>query len=341
MRPYEDRVGRPLQPEARAPRQRQRAFARLRDVLEVRVCGGVEVEADRRVLPDALFGGRQGRLVFAFLVCERHRAVRREELADLLWPEPLPESWSASLSAVVSRLRRLLTEAGLDGPSALVSAAGSYQLLLPPDADRRHRAARGGGRGGRDRRRRGRRRARAQRSRGRRAGIAARGFLTDDCDWVDRWRASVRDLRVRAALARSVAHLAAGSSGRAVEAARDALALDPSREAAFRQLMRALAAAGERGEALRVWERCRITLVEELGVDPAPETEAVYLEILGSARPRPRSLQRCRRASSRSSSPTSWSRRRCGRNTPQRWRRRSNGTTRSSARSSPRTAARC
>ena len=103
-------------------------------VLEVRVCGGVEVEADRRVLPDALFGGRQGRIVFAFLVCERHRAVRREELADLLWPEQLPESWSASLSAVVSRLRRLLTEAGLDGPSALVSAAGSYQLVLPPDA---------------------------------------------------------------------------------------------------------------------------------------------------------------------------------------------------------------
>ena len=44
--------------------------------------------------------------------------------------------------------------------------------------------------------------------------------------------------------------------------------------------MRALGAAGERGEALRVWERCRIALVEELGVDPSPETEAVYLELL-------------------------------------------------------------
>jgi len=247
----------------------------------VQLCGGVEVEADRRALSDALFGGRQGRLVFAFLVCERHRAVRREELADLLWPEQLPDSWSASLSAVVSRLRRLLTEAGLEGTSALVSAAGSYQLILPPDAtvDIEQLAA-----------------AVAEAETTADAGdveravqaasaaehVAARGFLTDDCDWVDQWRERVHDLRVRAALARSVAHLAAGSSGRAVDAARDALALDPSREAAFRQVMRALAAAGERGEALRVWERCRITLVEELGVDPAPETEAVYLEILGA-----------------------------------------------------------
>ena len=46
--------------------------------------------------------------------------------------------------------------------------------------------------------------------------------------------------------------------------------------------MLALAAAGERAEALRVWERCRTTLVEELGVDPSPETEAVYRDVLGA-----------------------------------------------------------
>jgi len=45
--------------------------------------------------------------------------------------------------------------------------------------------------------------------------------------------------------------------------------------------MQALAAAGERAEALRVRERCRVMLADELGVDPAPETEAIYLSILG------------------------------------------------------------
>jgi len=46
--------------------------------------------------------------------------------------------------------------------------------------------------------------------------------------------------------------------------------------------MRAHAAVGNRAEALRVYERCRSVLTEELGVPPSPQTEAVYLEILRS-----------------------------------------------------------
>ena len=67
-------------------------------MLRVRVCGGLVLEAGDRHIPDALVGGRQGRLVFAFLLCERARPVRREELAELLWAERLPDSWPASLS---------------------------------------------------------------------------------------------------------------------------------------------------------------------------------------------------------------------------------------------------
>ena len=81
---------------------------------------------------------------------------------------------------------------------------------------------------------------------------------------------------------------AAPTAGRSRRPAH-ALALDETHEASYRQLMRALVAAGERGEALRVWERCRIALVEELGIDPSPETEALYLEVLdpGAAAPAP------------------------------------------------------
>src|SRR3954447_289391 len=247
----------------------------------MRLCGGLELEADGNVLPEALLGGRQGRLAFAFLVCERSRVVRRDELAELLWADQLPGSWSASLSAVISRLRRLLGEAGLDGAKALISNGATYRLVLPEDASvdldelvAAVEAAEGGARGGDV--------DGAPAAAGAAEAIAARGFLADDGEWVDRQRDLVRDLRVRAALARSAAHLVARAPGRAVETARDALALDDTREAAYRQLMLALVAAGERAEALRVWERCRTTLVEELGIDPSPATEAVYRDVLGA-----------------------------------------------------------
>lgn len=61
-----------------------------------------------------------------------------------------------------------------------------------------------------------------------------------------------------------------------------ALELEPFRESSYRLLMRAHASAGNRAEALRVYERCRSVLGEELGVPPSPETEGLYLEILGA-----------------------------------------------------------
>ena len=250
-------------------------------MLRVRLCGEVEIEADGRRLPDTLLRGRQSRLVVAYLVCERHRVVPRDELADLLWPERLPDSWATSLSAIVSKLRRLLSEAGLDPTAGLVSSSGGYQLALPADAwidwDAAQQAvavaetavAEGD-------------HAQAIAAATEALELAGRGFLSDACEWVDRQRAVAADLCTRAVIAKGEAHLRAGSAPRAVDAAREAVARDPQREAGYRLLMRALDEAGERAEALRTWERCRVTLVEELGVEPSAETESVYLRVLGS-----------------------------------------------------------
>ena len=256
-------------------------------MLSVRLCGGVAVEVDGRRVPDSLLAGRQGRLVLAYLLCERHRSVPREELAELLWPQRLPASWTTSLSVVVSKLRRLLSEAGLDPVAVLVSAFGTYQLDLPKGTwidwdvvaetvERAEEAVHTGDF----------RAAAPAAKEG--IDIAQRGFLTDDCPWVDAQRERLRDLHIRAMQTLAEAHLLAGEKGRAASTARDALALDELREASYRLLMQALAACGERAEALRVWERCRVMLAEELGVDPAPETEAIYLSLLGgSAAPAP------------------------------------------------------
>ena len=65
-----------------------------------------------------------------------------------------------------------------------------------------------------------------------------------------------------------------------MQAAEDALALEPLRESTYQRLMQVHAGAGNRAEALTVYERCRRLLDQELGVPPSSETRAVHEQIL-------------------------------------------------------------
>jgi DNA-binding SARP family transcriptional activator/Tfp pilus assembly protein PilF len=62
-------------------------------------------------------------------------------------------------------------------------------------------------------------------------------------------------------------------------AARRLIAFDPTHEGASRSLMRALSDLGERGQALRAYERCRAALRKTLDVEPSRETQALYKAI--------------------------------------------------------------
>jgi predicted ATPase/DNA-binding SARP family transcriptional activator len=57
------------------------------------------------------------------------------------------------------------------------------------------------------------------------------------------------------------------------------LELDPWREEAHRQLMRALALSGQRSAALAQYQTCRRILAEELGAEPSQETVALHAKI--------------------------------------------------------------
>src|SRR5215217_8197576 len=63
--------------------------------------------------------GRQGRLLFAYLVLNRDRDCGRAELIDLLWPERPPPAADTALSALLSKLRKALGEGSLAGRSEL------------------------------------------------------------------------------------------------------------------------------------------------------------------------------------------------------------------------------
>src|SRR6478672_2552881 len=102
-----------------------------RSQLKVFLAGRVAVETDGVVIDEARFPGRQGRLLFAYLVAQQGRPVPRDELAEALWGEAPPASWDKSLTVIASKVRNVLADHGIDGANALTGAFGCYRLALP------------------------------------------------------------------------------------------------------------------------------------------------------------------------------------------------------------------
>jgi SARP family transcriptional regulator, regulator of embCAB operon len=113
------------------------------------------------------------------------------------------------------------------------------------------------------------------------ASVTRRPLLAgEDHAWVAQERGRLRGLRVRALEVLAAVYLARGDTVLAREVAQELVALEPLREAGHRLLMRVQVAGGDRAEALRVHQRLRESLAEELGVDPSPETRALHRAIL-------------------------------------------------------------
>jgi branched-chain amino acid transport system substrate-binding protein len=237
----------------------------------VSLAGRVSIEAGGIVVHDDQFPGRQGRLVFAYLATQAGRPIPRDELAEALWGGVPPPTWEKALTVIVSKLRVLLEECGVDGAKALTSAFGCYRLDLPEgsavDVLEARRAVDDP--------------AASPTDVARAAEIAASPFLPgDEGDWVERQRRELADVRIRALQRLADASLAAGDHPEAARLAQKVVELEPYRESGYRRLMQAHAAAGNRAEGLRVYERCRRFLADELGAYPSPETESIYKALL-------------------------------------------------------------
>src|SRR3954451_1074274 len=92
----------------------------------IRLCGRLEVEIDGTPVQDGL-RGRQGRTLLAFLVLNRARPTRREELVEALWPGGRAPAGGDGLAPLLSRLRSTLGAERLTGRHEL-------QLVLGDDA---------------------------------------------------------------------------------------------------------------------------------------------------------------------------------------------------------------
>ena len=219
---------------------------------------------------------RQGRTLFAYLVLQRPRAVGRDELIEALWagaaprnharrspcccPSCAPQSARTSWWGGASVRLTLPAEARVDVEEALAAVHRAESAVVQQDWARAWSAALCA------------------------RYVAERPLLPgqDDLPWLDGWRRRLDDTFERALEAYAAACLGLGGTelAGAERAARRLLEHNPLRETGYSMLMQALAARGQVPEALRVYERARTVLRDELGIPPGPAIARLHTRLL-------------------------------------------------------------
>lgn len=120
------------------------------------------------------------------------------------------------------------------------------------------------------------------------------GFYVDDALALDEWmagrRSLLKGLMLQALHTLVVRHLERAEHAAGIDYANRLLVLEPWREETHRHLMILLARSRQRSAALAQYESCRKVLAAELGVEPMPETSALYNRLKAAAAPPPHNL---------------------------------------------------
>lgn len=207
------------------------------------------------------------------LALGRGAPIAADKVVEALWPgDDVPAKPVEQVGVLVSRLRSVLGAERLSRTDAGWALAVDWLDVVELEERVDEAAARlAAGNPG------------AARAAARAALTLVRGeLLADEPDpvWAEADRAAVARAVARARWVGAEAALAAGDAGGAAAVAEGALDHDPYDEAALRVLMRAHTAAGRPASALAAYARVRERLAEDLGVDPAKETEELHTAIL-------------------------------------------------------------
>jgi TolB-like protein/DNA-binding SARP family transcriptional activator/Flp pilus assembly protein TadD len=197
------------------------------------------------------------------------RPQSRDELAELLYPRLDRDRAYADLRQTLSYLKAALGEGALEASSLSVAPLGGPGITVDV-AEFRSRISRAGG---------------TRELEDLLAGVKLhraaflQGFFLRDSPAFEEWQSGLAEELLalnRSALARlHDLYVDRGSLDQAVECARSIVALDPLDELAQRRLLRTLAAAGRKREAVRHYETFQALLRRELAEEPEEETRAL------------------------------------------------------------------
>src|SRR5437588_2574017 len=242
--------------------------------LEIRLLGPLEVTMSERPL---VVGRRKQRALLALLALNANRIVSTDQLLDALWGERPPPSAAVALYGLISSLRKRLEP---EGAGMLLTRAPGYVLEIPSaqiDLGRFELLVAEG-----------RRALAADDAETASARLSAalelwRGPPLQDLALVPFAQPEVRrleELRLGVVEDRLDADLACGRDGDLVPELEALVADNPLRERLRAQLMLALYRVGRQADALTVYRDTRTVLVDELGLEPSAELQAIEGAIL-------------------------------------------------------------
>jgi DNA-binding SARP family transcriptional activator/predicted ATPase len=258
--------------------------------VEVRLFGAGQIRDAGKVIA---VRSRKELAALAYLLLEGHQAQSREVLQALFWPDFDTESARNNLRVILARLQALVS-AGTESAKWLHTNrsevqrnpavdlwldVAEFQRLI--DSTQRHAHASRG--------------ACAHCQPALEAAVALytaeflTGFALADCPAFEEWLFLQRErqhvVAVKAYQDLTTFADAQGDLDAALTYVQRQIAIDPLREAAYRQQMYILARQGERNLALAAFERCRRLISNELGIDPEPETLLLHQQILSDQIP--------------------------------------------------------
>jgi DNA-binding SARP family transcriptional activator len=219
-------------------------------------------------------GGRRQRAVLAILLLHAGEVVSTDRLIDELWDERAPATAAKTLQVYVSNLRKAL------GHGVLLTRAGGYVLQAEPDGidSVRFRAIVDEGRSALEA---GEAQIAASRLRealGLWRGPALADFAHESFAQAE--VARLEELRQAALEDRIDADLAHGDHSVLVGELEALVREHPMRERLTAQLMLALYRSGRQADALDAYQRARVQLQEELGLEPGPALKTLQMQVL-------------------------------------------------------------
>lgn len=239
----------------------------------LRLLGVVQIDVADQVLD---VGPAQQRLVLAILALNAGTPVTSESLIDGVW-DRAPAGARRTLHVLISRIRRLLNSVPAHEDVHLLRRSGGYMLQIAPDQVDAHRFTRLTDEA-----------AAPDLGPGERAALLRealqlwRGEPLAGLpgDWVARTQQEWRQRHIGVAVDWAGYELAAGRADEVIGPLAALTGDYPLVERLIETLMRALCAAGRNAEAVHSYTRFRARLASELGIDPGPRLQSLYLAAL-------------------------------------------------------------